>query len=185
MTIQSVKKDSGYEQKFNLPKLARSIAEALKHCEAGDMKLAQTLAHEAREYLEGQDKEIVGADEIRQAVVHVLKQHKHHRGVQAYEFSSLHLKKIEIPEVVKRSGARELFHPHKLFKSIKKSFVDTGVNDAIKLSEELTKEIISRLEKEYKDKAVRATEIKKLTALLLAERGFKKVERSYLLHKYL
>ncbi|HEY4475106.1 MAG TPA: ATP cone domain-containing protein [Candidatus Paceibacterota bacterium] len=185
MSIKFIKKNSGLLQKFSLKKLERSIRDALEHCEIGDEKLCERIAHETLEYLEGQDKETVEADAMRQAVIHVLKQDKHNRAAETYELISLHLKNLKINEVIKRSGMRQTFHPHKLFKSIKKSFADAGLKEKGKLAEGLTGEIIAELEKKYPGKAIPVSEIKKTTAQTIAKYGFPKVEKLYLLHKYL
>ncbi len=184
MTLRLVQKNSGYRQKFSLEKLSRSIADALKHCEAGDGKLAERLAHETQEYLEGKGREMVEVEEIRQTVLHILRQDGHAKGAQSYELISLHLGSPKIHTVIKRSGAREPLHAYKIFKSLKKSFADAGLEGG-KISEELTKEIIKILEETYAGQAVPVEIVRKIAAQLLKEKGYKSVERSYLLHKYL
>ena len=184
MKIALVKKCSGYCQKFSLKKLERSIAAAIRHAGGGNGYLAKRLSHEALEYLEGRGKETVESDEVRQAILHIMKQDKHSELANAYELTSLHLKDSKIRDVLKRNGSKQSFHPHKLFKSLKKSFTDAGV-EGIKESENLTKEIIAALQDKYANKTAPVEEIRKLALQTLKIRGFKKVERSYLLHKYL
>ena len=185
MKIKLVKKKCGHLQKFSLKKLEHSIGDALEHCEIGDEKLCERVAHEVLEYLEGLGKETVEADAVRQAVIHILKQDKRNRAAETYELISLHLKNLKINEVIKRSGMRQAFHPYKLFKSIKKSFADAGIKERGKLAEHLTKEVTNELEKKYPRKAIPVSEIKKITAHAIVKYGFPKVERLYLLHKYL
>jgi len=186
MIIKYVKKDSGYRQRFNLKKLERAISYALRHAGTDAEGLAKRVAHETMEYLEGKGKEIVDSDSIRQTVMHVLREDGEHKAADAYELSVFHTHGSKISQIIKRGGEKETFHPQKLFKSIKKSFVDAGIGEnAGKVTEQITKEIIERLLKEHQGRAIPSEAIRKLTASLLKEKGFKKVERSYLLHKYL
>ena len=184
MDIKFIKKASGHIQKFSIKKLERSIAAATKHSGNRDSKLAERIAHEVLEHLEGQGKSLVESDTVRQVVLHVMKQDKHHKAAEAYEIISLRIQSPAIHTVIKRDGGKETFHPHKLFKSIKKSFFDAGVDDIL-AAEEITREIITYLEKIYDGKPVPVTEIRKFAAHLLREKEFDKVEKSYLLHKYL
>lgn len=184
MEIRLIKKTKGHTEKFNVRKLQGSIASAMKHADVYEKELAQRLAHEALEYLEGQGKEIIDADAVRQAVLHVMTHDGQRRAAEAYELTSLHLGKVKIQEVIKRGGGKQLFHAHKIFKSLKKSFADAGL-DGIKVSEEITKKIVSELEAKYAHKPVPVEEIRNLAAQLLVQKGFKKVEKLYLLHKYL
>lgn len=184
MNIDYVKKNSGYIQKFNLKKLERSIAHALHHADMEYKKLSERLAHETLEHLEGYGKKIVYADTIRNSVLHVMKQDKLDHAAESYELVSLHLSSKKVHEVVKRGGGTEKFHPHKLFKSIKKSFTHAGV-DGAKMAETVTKKAITEIEKQYNGKSVPSEAIKKITAAILKNDGFDKAERMYILHKYL
>ena len=157
---------------------------ALKHAGSREFKLAERIAHEALEHLEGQGKNVVESDTVRQTVIHVMKHDKEHRVADAYELISLKIQDSKIRSVLKRGGGKEAFHAHKLFKSIKKSFLDAGLEDAL-TAEEITKEAIIHLEKIYDSKPVPVGEIRKFVAHLLREKEFDTVEKSYLLHKYL
>lgn len=184
MEIKFVKKASGHMQKFSLKKLERSISASLKHAGIHKTGLSERIAHEVLEHLEGQGKKVVESDTIRQVVLHVMKQNKEHRALEAYELISLKIQESRLRMVVKRDGGKEKFHPNKLFKSIKKSFLDAGLENGL-TAEEITKEAIIHLEKIYDSKSVPVEEIRKFVAHLLREKEFDKVERSYLLHKYL
>ncbi|MEK7555152.1 MAG: ATP cone domain-containing protein, partial [Patescibacteria group bacterium] len=116
-------------------------------------------------------------------VLHVLREHGIVKAIQAYELVSLHIAKTSIKEVSKRGAGNESFHPQKLFKSIKKSFSGAGIPSG-KLAEELTKKTIEILETKYGNSPVPSKAIKRTVARFLAERGFKQVERMYVLHKY-
>jgi transcriptional regulator NrdR family protein len=186
MSVQYIKKNSGRFQKFNVKKLEHSILAALRHAGIEDAgAFAKRFSHEVREYVEGSGAESIGADAVRTAVLHVIRQHREcASAAPAYELSSLHIKKTILTNVVKRSGRKEPFHPVKLFKSLKKSFALAG-QEGGKKAEELTKEIIGILEKEYSEKPVPGEEIRRVAAQLLKEKGYTGAEKFYLLRKYL
>mgnify|MGYP001610043642 CR=1 FL=1 len=165
-------------------KLSWSISNALKHADKEDRKLAKSVAREAQINLRGTKQSVIESDTLRNMVIHLLKKHGEHQGAEAYEMAFLHMDDLPIMHVVKRSGRHEVFHPHKLFKSIKKSFADAGEKNQ-KFAELLTKEIMSELTKTHETHTIPAAKIRETTIVFLRNHRLRKVERSYLLHKYL
>lgn len=178
-----VRKNSGHIQRFSTAKLKRSIACALRHCGEPGGAVAEQLAHESKEYLEGKGLETAPAEEIRRAVLHVMREDGKREAANAYELTSLHLPELKIGKVIKRGGGEETFHPVKLFKSIRKSLAQSGMDDG-KLAEEVTKETVARLELEHVGKPLSSRAIMMATARALAEKGLKNAEKAYLLNKY-
>jgi len=179
-----VKKNNGTKQKFDFTKLKRSIEDALKHINKRNGELAERMSRETMEYLEGSGKKLIESDTIRQAVIHVLKHHNESEASDSYQMTSLRIPHLKIHKVAKRGGGEETFHAFKLFKAIKKSFLDAGI-EPNKLPEEITKEVIKKLEPEYENEILPIEIIRKTTAALLKEKKLGRVEKSYLLHKYL
>ena len=183
--IRLVRKQSGHEEQFRISKLATSISSALRHADMDGKGLGNRIAHEAKEFLEGKGAGgTVGSSEIEQAVLHVLREEGMGKAATFYELVSLHLPSLRIKSVLKRGGGSELFHPQKLFKSIRKAFADSGLTGG-KISEELTHKTIDILEAEHDGKPIPTREIKRTVAHLLKERGLNQVEKMYLVHKYL
>ena len=184
MKIHWIQKQSAHVEAFVPKKLEQSIKAAFRHVNLTPGNLPKMIAHEAIEHLEGKGVETIDADSMRQAVMHVLRHHNEGRVAESYELTSLHMKNLALHGVLKRGGHVEPFHPLKLFKSIKKSFRDAGIEGG-RLSEELTRTLISELEKSYRGVSIPSTEIKRRTAELLKRRGFGAAEKMYVLHKYL
>ena len=183
MNIRWIQKQSGHVEAFDLKKLERSIASAMRHAKIADGKRAHVIAHEAQEHLEDAGRETTDADAVRQAVLHVLKRHHEERAAESYELTSLHMRDLTIHGVMKRNGRVEPFHPLKLFKAIKKSFRDAGLHGG-SIAEALTRTLIEDLSQEYRGISVPSAEIRRRTALLLKKRGFGAAEKMYVLHKY-
>lgn len=185
MKIVYVKKNSGHKERFNRRKLYWSIANALQHADYPEYRaLAERFTKETVAYLENVGREFVETEMIRQTVIRILKESREPRAANAYEMLSFHAIHLHPYRVVKRNGCNEAFHPHKLFKAIKKSFADAGEKNE-KLAELLTREVIERLHKTFAGKPIPAQDIRTCTTRLLREHGLIRVERSYLLHKYL
>ena len=185
MNVMRVKKNSGHTQKFSLKKLAASIEAAQRRTDISAKNIAGQLAHETLIYLEKMKVKIIEAAQIREAVLHVMRQRKDIPLAEAYELTSLHLLPGRIGLILKRNGRRESFHPVKLFKSIAKSFRDAGIENGVQ-AQEITKEIAAALAKEYDSLyPIPVENIRKKTAELIRKKGFARVERSYVLHKYL
>ena len=182
MNIRWIQKQSGHIEAFDPGKVERSIASSLRHADM-DPHGAPALTREAIQHLTSHGKETVTADAVRQAVMRVLRERGETAAMQSYELISLHLKDPAILGVSKRGGNVEPFHPLKLFKSIKKSFRDAGLQGG-KVAEELTRTVTETITAEYRGTAVPSGEIRKRTAALLKKRGFPAVEKFYILHKY-
>lgn len=146
-----------------------------------EKKLAEKIAAEAEAALNG--KEVVRSDEIREAVLGVLRKDSLEDALSSYELSSLRLSDIGIREVIKRNGKRHPFHIDKLFKSIRGACVTCGIARG-KLSEDITKKTVQKLSLKAKDGVVTSQEIKDATAAVLKEEGFSAVEKEYLTHRY-
>lgn len=181
MIIKWVEKNDEKIERFKLKKLAKSIYFASLHTGEDNKALANQLAHKTVRYLGG--KEVTNSVSIREAVLHVLHEDGYKDFASSYELASLHLPELNFAGVEKRSGKNEPFHPVKLFKSLRRACSDCGIVGG-KISEELTKEITSKLEKEFNNKQVPTDEIRRITAQLLKEKGFKAIERAYIMHCY-
>ncbi len=185
MKIKFAIKTTGFKQKFDVDKLKRSIEIALKEAEIFDVGFALKITQDVVRRLEKREKNTVTVEEIRQAAMQSIKDLDLSKLLETYEIVSLRLPHLKINEVQKKTGKVEPYHPLKIFKSIKKSFRDSGIFGASKIAEDLTKKITKDLEERYSGKPVPTEEIKKTTAEFLKKGGYEKVERLYLLHKYI
>lgn len=185
MKIKFVKKNTGFKQKFDIDKLKGSIAAALKDAGIFDSGFALKIAQDVVHRLEKKDKELVGVEEIRQTAMQSIKDLGLSKVLETYEVVSLRLPHLKINQVQKRIGETEAYHPLKIFKSVKKSFRDAGINGVSKIAEDLTKEITKKLEDLYAGRPIPSGEIKRVTAEVLKNRGYEKVERFYLMHRYM
>ena len=185
MLIKWVHKNNGTIEPFDARKVKRSLLATLRHAGTPDaLAAADRFSHEAIERLEGRGRKRITSDDIRQAVLHVLREDKQTKAVEQYELTSLHMLTTGLHAVIKRSGRTETFHPYKLFKSIKRAFADAG-EEGGPVAEKLTHEIGQRLREAYGREAIPVAAIRQLTAQVLKDRRFAKAERMYVMHKYL
>ncbi|MST04308.1 MAG: hypothetical protein EXS49_01950 [Candidatus Pacebacteria bacterium] len=185
MKIKFVKKNTGFKQKFDIEKLKGSIAAALKDADIFDSGFASKIAQDILHRLEKRENEMVKVEDIRQCAMQSIKDLGLSRVLDTYEVISLRLPHLKINQVQKKTGETEPYHPLKIFKSIKKSFRDAGINGVSKIAEDLTKEITKKLEEIYAGRPVPSEEIKKNTAEFLKNHGYEKVERFYLMNRYI
>ncbi len=185
MKIKFVKKNTGFKQKFDLEKLKRSISSALKDADIFDAGFAYKISQDVVHRLEKKDKDNVSVEEIRQCAMQSIKDLGLSKVLDAYEVISLRLPHLKISQVQKKTGETENYHPLKIFKSIKKSFKDAGISGVSKIAEDLTKEVTKKLEQIYSGRPVPSEEIKRVISEVLRDKGYEKVERFYIMHKYI
>lgn len=178
-----VKHDSSI-QKFKKAKIKLSISKAFHHVKKHNKELINKISDEILHHLSKLKVKKINVEKIRTTVLNVLRNHKLHDAYDHYELVFLHIKNIKIKKVIKRDGRIENFSPHKIFKSIRKSFSQVGIEDG-KRCEELTKEIIKLLEKKHGKKPIPVENIKSDVENILMRYKLPKVARAYILHRYI
>ena len=174
----------GTEERFRRNKIKTSLTKVLNHIGKHDHHLVDLLVDKIYHQLNKLKRKKLNVDEIRKAIRKVLKEHKMNDAVQFYELVFLHIKNLKIKKVIKRNGRIEKFDPHKIFKSIRKSFSEAGLEDG-KKCEHLTKEIIKLLEKKYKNKPIPVENIKEDTEYILIKNKLPQVAKAYILYRYM
>ena len=174
----------GTEERFRRNKIKNSLIRVLNHIGKHDRNIVNVLTDKVCHKLNKFKRIKLNVDEIRVTIRKVLKEHKLNEAAQYYELVFLHIKNIKIKKVIKRTGRIEKFEPHKIFKSIRKSFIQIGLEDG-KKCEKLTKEVIKLLEKKYKNKPVPVENIKDDIEYILIKNKLPQVAKSYILYRYM
>ncbi len=182
--IKSVIKRDGTTQKFKRHYLERSVHRAMVAAKFADGEFAKAYAGEVIRELEKSRKEVVKVEKIKSAVCLVLKKHNMKKACDEYMFVWLHLKPVNLTKVMKRDGSIEKFHIEKLFKSIHKSIMHTGINDS-KLAHKITKQVITILEKRFDGKTIPIENIKETVEFVLVKAKHPGAAKKYILHRYM
>ncbi|MBI4017518.1 MAG: hypothetical protein HY366_01075 [Candidatus Aenigmarchaeota archaeon] len=179
-----VRKKSGHVVRFSRKKLAGSIKRTLGHVNVEDKHLTDRITRDICAELCRISPVTADADKIRGAVIRILKKNKIPGAAECYDCVFLHIKGLKVKTVIKRSGKREEFEPYKIFKSMRKSFRDAGIEDG-KTCERLTKEVVRLIDRKYPGKPVPVEVIKEYTEYVLVKNKMPQVARHYILHRYM
>ena len=179
-----VVKMDGTEEKFRKNKIKLSLSKVLKHIGRHDSNLIAVITDKVCHEISKYRLKKISVERIRTIIKKVLKSHKMNDAAKYYELVFLHIRNIKLKKVVKRDGRIENFDPHKIFKSIRKSFSETGLEDG-KKCEQLTKQVIKLLGKKYKNKSVPVENIKEDIEYILIKNKLPHVAKSYILYRYM
>ncbi len=177
-----VKKHSGKVEEFSRHKLLRSIHISMHRIGISDKRLEEKITDGVIKDLKR--KKTVDTEHIRSAVCTVLRRNKHHEVCDFYALVWLHAKPVKIRSIIKRSGRKEKFSPEKLFKSVQKAFKQAHTHDGL-LLESVTREIIYKLGRRYKNKDANATDIRDFVEYVLIKRKLGNVAKHYIMHRYM
>lgn len=180
--MEKVRKRKGKIEKFRKHKLWKSIHLSMRRTGVDNKQLEEKVTDDVVKHLKR--KKTATSEDIRNAVCVVLKKNKHHEVCDFYSLVWLHAKPVKIKGVIKRSGRKEKFSPEKLFKSVQKSFSNAHVHDGRKL-ENVTCDILVRLNSRYKGKDVSVEDIRDFIELSLMKHKLDNVAKHYILHRYM
>ncbi len=183
--IEKVIKRDETIQNFKIKKLTTSIWRALRHSGINDDgTLADSISKEVVFDLTKKKKLAVSVNEIENSVLKALKKRKLEKTREAYFFEWLHLRQYKINRVEKRDGTIEKFSAEKLFKSINKALIHSGLDNP-KISKKIMQDTLNLLEKRYKGKILPVENIKSTVEYVLVRHKLPESARFYMLHRYM
>lgn len=179
-----VRKSDRLIERFDKEKLKKSIAKTLHHIGKHEEPRAAAITGEACFELGKSRKMVINVEDIRRVVMRVFKKRKMTQAARYYDFVFLHINGLKVKRVLKRDGRRERFFPFKIFKAIRKSLSQAGIEDGGKC-EMLTKEVVSLINKKYANKVVPVENIKEDIEYILVKHKLPKVAKAYMLYRYM
>ncbi len=179
-----VKKSDRLIERFDKEKLKKSIAKTLHHLGKHEETRVTAVTYEVCFELSKSRKRLISVEDIRRTVTRVFKKRKMTQAARYYDLVFLHMRGLKVKRALKRDGRRERFSPFKIFKAIRKSLSQAGIEDG-KKCEMLTKEVVSLIDKKYASKIVPVENIKEDIEYVFVKHKLPKVARLYLLYRYM